>query len=52
MEEVVQNMMQYKTKIDQLKQEKSSLAVTYEVSWVLCEAKGMLWRDCTRDFWP
>ncbi|XP_064598006.1 uncharacterized protein LOC135464511 [Liolophura sinensis] len=30
MEEVVQNMMQYKTKIDQLKQEKSSLAVTYE----------------------
>ncbi|KAK3082761.1 hypothetical protein FSP39_004607 [Pinctada imbricata] len=30
MEEMVTNMMQYKTKIDQLKQEKSSLSVTYE----------------------
>ncbi|XP_069108429.1 serine-rich adhesin for platelets-like isoform X3 [Argopecten irradians] len=30
MEETVRNMMQYKSKIDQLKQEKSSLSVTYE----------------------
>ena len=32
MEEMVRDMMQYKIKIDQLKQEKASLAVTYEVS--------------------
>ncbi|KAL3854421.1 hypothetical protein ACJMK2_013691 [Sinanodonta woodiana] len=30
MEEAVQGMMQYKTKIDQLKQEKASLTATYE----------------------
>ncbi|OWF35483.1 uncharacterized protein LOC110442883 isoform X2 [Mizuhopecten yessoensis] len=30
MEETVRNMMQYKSKIDQLKQEKSSLSITYE----------------------
>ena len=29
---MVRDMMQYKIKIDQLKQEKASLAVTYEVS--------------------
>lgn len=31
MEEMVKSMMQYKTKIEQLKQEKSSLSITYEV---------------------
>lgn len=31
MEEMVQEMLQYKTKIDQLKQEKTNLTVTYEV---------------------
>ena len=31
MEEMVQNMLEYKSKIDQLKQEKSSLSITYEV---------------------
>ncbi|XP_056012912.1 serine-rich adhesin for platelets-like isoform X5 [Ostrea edulis] len=30
MEEMVKSMMQYKTKIEQLKQEKSSLSITYE----------------------
>ena len=36
MEEMVQSMQQYKSKIDQLKQEKSSLSVTYEVMGVSC----------------
>lgn len=47
MEETVRNMMEYKTKIDQLKQEKSNLALTYEVSYNLrstqyiCHLKGL-----------
>ena len=32
MEDSVRDMLQYKSKIDQLKQEKSSLSVTYEVN--------------------
>ncbi|XP_046542919.1 uncharacterized protein LOC124253232 isoform X5 [Haliotis rubra] len=32
MEEMVRNMLQYKSKIDQLKQEKSNLSITYETN--------------------
>lgn len=39
MEETVRNMMEYKSKIDQLKQEKSSLLLTYEVSLIVWEVK-------------
>jgi hypothetical protein len=41
MEQAVTQMMQFKSKIDQLKQEKSSLSVQYEVGvldrQVICE---------------
>ena len=41
MEQAVTQMMQFKSKIDQLKQEKSSLSVQYEVGVldrrVICE---------------
>nr|KAG5714787.1 hypothetical protein BaRGS_000275 [Batillaria attramentaria] len=36
MEEMVRDMLQYKSKIDQLKQEKSNLAVTYENNLQKC----------------
>ncbi|XP_025082021.1 uncharacterized protein LOC112556836 isoform X3 [Pomacea canaliculata] len=36
MEEMVQEMLQYKTKIDQLKQEKTNLTVTYENNLQKC----------------
>ena len=42
MEEMVQSMQQYKSKIDQLKQEKSSLSVTYEVMDVSC-SHNLVW---------
>lgn len=42
MEEMVKSMMQYKTKIEQLKQEKSSLSITYEV-YLLCQCSPQVW---------
>lgn len=47
MEEMVKSMMQYKTKIEQLKQEKSSLSITYEVYILVhrCDPTDICERD-------
>jgi hypothetical protein len=36
MEDMVRSMVQYKMKLDQLKQEKANLTVTYEVRFLKC----------------
>lgn len=48
---MVQEMLQYKTKIDQLKQEKTNLTVTYEVR-ALCLCVSVCERERKRALYP